>query len=175
MRPDFECDPIAPILVLGLGNRLLADDGAGLELLAQLRAELVEEERAGFLAFVDGGTQGLALLGLLEGRVGILILDAAALGDERPGSVHVVRDALSCRPPRGQGAHEGNAGELLSAALLLGSLPPDVVLVGVQPTELVTRIGLSEPVRAAIPRALGVARTELARLVARWEVDSCTR
>jgi hydrogenase maturation protease len=88
--------------------------------------------------------------------------------------VHVLSDPLEARPPRGEGAHEGNAGDLLSAALLLGHLPRRVVLVGIEPEEFATRIGLSESVRRALPKALDAARAELARLVAGAEAARCT-
>lgn len=174
-RHEGDDESVAPVLVLALGNRLLADDGAGLVLLEALRAELCAEERAGHVEFLDGGTQGLALLGRLEGRAAVLLLDAASPGGGTPGSVHVLRDAVSARPRRGEGAHEGNAGELLSAALFLGHLPPDVVLVGIEPAELETRVGLSEPVEKALPQALSAARAELDHLLKRWEVTSCTK
>ena len=165
-----EPDAPAPVLVLGLGNRLLGDDGLGPELAELLERECRADPRVEFL---DGGTQGLALLGYLEGRAALLVLDAAAFG-AAPGTVHTVADPLAVRMARGHGAHEGNAGELLAAALLLGTLPPAVVLVGVEPGELETRIGLSPAVRAALPRALASARSRLEALLQGTEVAPCT-
>ena len=78
----------APVLVLGLGNLLLGDDAAGLRLLAA-----VEREGARWgdsVEFVDGGTQGLALLGQLSGRRAAVFLDAVGVG-AAPGMVHVLR------------------------------------------------------------------------------------
>ena len=77
-----------PILVLGLGNVLLQDDGVGPALLGLLETLHGKDDR---VQFVDGGTQGLALLGYLSDRQAVLILDAVALGAE-PGSVHVRED-----------------------------------------------------------------------------------
>lgn len=167
---SVESEARAPVLVLGLGNQLLADDGLGPELAEALAREHGPDTR---VDFVDGGTQGLALLGLLDRRAALLVLDAVALG-AAPGSVHVVDDPLSIRMPRGQGAHEGNAGDLLTAALLLGSLPPRVALVGVEPGPLRTHIGLSEAVLAAFPSALDAARRELDAMLVAQEVTSCT-
>ena len=79
----------APVLVLGLGNLLLQDDGVGLKLLEAVSdSEPFGEE----VEFVDGGTQGLALLGYLGGRKLTLILDAVGLG-QAPGTVHMLRGA----------------------------------------------------------------------------------
>jgi len=145
------------LLVLGLGNPLLGDDGAGLLLLDEL-----QRDAAGWGArveFLDGGTQGLMLLDRVAGRPTLLILDAVALGGA-PGTVHVLRDveALGLDSHHIQTAHEGNAGELLAAALLLGECPGQVFVVGIEPAQVKTGIGVSEPVRAALPAAAAAAR-----------------
>lgn len=147
MRAEHE--ERAPLLVLGLGNLLLGDDGAGLALLEELRRE---RGHAAQLEFVDGGTQGLALLGLVEGRRALLVLDAVAL-HAPPGSVHHLRDPLRQAAEAGSTAHESSASSLLAAARLLDVLPERVEIVGIEPGELSTRIGLSRAVREALPRA----------------------
>ena len=151
----------APILVLGLGNMLLRDDGVGLELLKRLELSCPDDER---LEFIDGGTRGLALTRYLAGRRALLILDAVALG-AAPGEVHHVADAHKKAPPPGAGAHEGNAGEFLAAAELLGERPEIVTVVGVEPAELRTGVGLSDPVLRALPRAAALAEKTLGAIL----------
>src|SRR3974377_942260 len=92
------------ILALGLGNLLLGDDAVGLRLLEELR------DAGGDAEFVDGGTQGLALLGYLADRPSVVILDAVALG-AAPGTVHVLADAAigELRARSAASAHEGSA------------------------------------------------------------------
>ncbi|MBW2272528.1 MAG: hydrogenase maturation protease [Deltaproteobacteria bacterium] len=143
-------DEPAGVLVLGLGNLLLRDDGVGLELLQALRAERGHDER---VEFVDGGTQGVALLGFLGGRRAVLILDAVSTG-AAPGSVEVLRDPLAHLSPQGFGAHGANASGLLAAAQLLGELPASAAVVGVVPAVLETGVGLSGLVEQALPGAL---------------------
>ena len=79
-----------PFLVLGLGNPLLSDDGVGLELLRALESELAGDSR---FELVDGGTLGVALVGLFEGRRGVLLLATRGQRDAPPGTIHVC-DAL---------------------------------------------------------------------------------
>ena len=159
----------APVLVLGLGNTLLGDDGAGTHLVT-----LMSQLRAGWdgeVEFLEGGTRGLALLGDLAGRYALVLLDAAALGAV-PGTVHLRRDGeVLSLSHRGGTAHEGNAGELLAAAGLLGELPRHIIMVGIEPLYLETGIGLSEPVRRAIPGALEAARKAVEEALARLEND----
>jgi hydrogenase maturation protease len=142
----------APILVLGLGNMLLSDDGVGPALLNHLAdsgarwKDLVE--------FVDGGTQGLALLGHLTGRRALIIVDALKRG-AAPGTVHrlTLPELREVSPGRASSGHESNAGELLAAAQLLDELPDRLFVVGVEPEKIATGFGLSESVRQALPSA----------------------
>jgi len=151
----------ASILVLGLGNPLLRDDGVGPAILESLRRQFGDEDAR--LEFLDGGTQGLNLLGCLSGRRTLIILDALQLGQE-PGAVSVLdaRQVQELGARRSTTAHEGNAGELLAAAALLSELPDQVFVVGVEPLRLTTGIGLSEPVRAALSQAAARARQLIA-------------
>ncbi|MFO0836795.1 MAG: hydrogenase maturation protease [Phycisphaerales bacterium] len=154
---------IAPILVLGVGNRLLTDDGVGLELL-----KLVEDRRSGHpsIEFIDGGTQGLALLGALDARSHVLILDAISpLGDSpAPGHVHDI-DAGAARATKSTSAHASSVNELLAVAKLLGTMPPEVRLVGVEPEVVKTGIGLSDAVTRALPEAARIACGRLDAMV----------
>jgi len=148
--------------VLGLGNLLLGDDGVGLRLLEDLRREFGE---TGAIEFVDGGTQGLALLGYLADRPNVVILDAVGLGAP-PGTVHVLgaSDIEQLRARRAATAHEGNALEILAVAQLLGQAPGHVLIVGVEPAQVLTGVGLSPEVESVLPRALAEARRILAEI-----------
>jgi len=152
----------APILVLGLGNLLLSDDGCGLRLLEALAGQVQDDH----VEFLDGGTMGLALLGHLEDRRAVLILDAIGLGSA-PGTVHVLREPElgALRAQRAATAHEGNALELLEAMLLLNGSLPRIAVVGIEPELISTGAVFSRPVEQAIPEALGRAQHVLRDLV----------
>jgi hydrogenase maturation protease len=135
------------VLVLGLGNVLMGDDGVGVAVANDLEAGRLDGRYAlpAEIEIVDGGTLGLDLLVLLE--------EASSL---------VLSDAIECgRPP---GTVEVGLADLLAAARLTGSMPQRVVLVAVQPAEIAPGWHLSEAVAAAVP----VAAKNACREVAAW-------
>lgn len=168
---------VPPVLVLGVGNILLGDDGVGPALLREVQAlyEGVPEVEC-----IDGGTQGMVLLSYLAGRQALIILDAFASGND-PGCVSVLEgpEVLSCGFARSTTAHEGNAGELLAAAQLLDELPARVFLIGIEPERVRTELGLSECVASKLPSALvrtcGVVERALAELKGSMVYDCAIR
>jgi hydrogenase maturation protease len=154
----------APVLLLGLGNLLLGDDGAGLSLLERMRK--YGSEWAGAVELMDGGTRGLDLLGEISGRQAVIVLDAVQMGDP-PGTVHVLRkdEVLGLGGTRATTAHESNAKELFQIAGLLGDQPEEVVVIGIEPELVATGVGLTETVEAALDRAEKLALEQVAALV----------
>jgi hydrogenase maturation protease len=150
----------APVLVLGVGNALLRDDGVGLRLLADLSPD--GRSRGAEIEFLDGGTQGLALLGRIASRRALLILDAVNLG-AASGTVHVLREWRDCAA-RSATAHESNVSELLAVSTLLGECPEKVAIVGIEPLRIATGMELSDLVAQALPRAIEAARGLLVKL-----------
>ena len=167
--------PIGPLVVIGLGNVLLRDDGVGVRVVEALRREagtnpdrLPEDTR-----LVDGGTLGLGLLGELDGARGLLLVDAVDL-DLAPGTV-IVRDAAELAAA-GPSSLRGLA-ELVGSARMLGLLPDAVALIGIQLGEISVDLALSPAVASALPAAVDIAAAELWRLdaVARHETGSVAR
>jgi len=149
----------APILVLGIGNTLLGDDGAGVDLIGRLSRW--SRNWHGAVEYLDGGTQGAKLLDAVAGRYALIILDTVALG-AAPGTVHLLQGAeVLALSQYSISAHKEHAAELLAAALLLGELPERIFMIGIEPACVMCGDGLSQPVRSAIPEALGLARNAI--------------
>jgi len=166
MTPGFPETPESPVLVLALGNRLLGDDAAGLAILEALQARARSWGET--VELLDGGTLGLALLGRLAEREAVVFLDAVALG-AAPGTVHVLRGAALRERAAAPGAtaHETSAADLLRAASLVGELPREITLVGVEPEIVRTGVGLSPAVAKAIAEASRRAEEAVEETVAR--------
>lgn len=149
------------IVVLGVGNTLMRDDGVGVWAV-RLLAETYDLPAR--VRLVDGGVAGLRCLPEFEGAEHLLIIDAVA-GSEPPGAIYRLNpDDLSARRGPFFSAHEVGIAELLSVARFLGKLPFTRIL-GVQPEE-VREVGLDlTPVlREALPRVVDAAAGELEAL-----------
>jgi hydrogenase maturation protease len=168
-------DPRRGTLVIGLGSPLMADDGAGLVALEQLRDGWSLPDG---VELVDGGTWGMNLLPMIEGAERVIFLDAIH-GGESPGTVieiegaalpHVLHHKLS--------PHQIDLGEVLALATLRGTLPADLRAIGIEPEVVEMRTTLSPSVTRALPALLArvVARLEAAgfRCVPRPGVAACT-
>ena len=135
------------LLVLGLGNVLCGDDGLGVAAVARLtqRFEIAPEVRV-----ADGGTLGLALLGLFDGVDEVLLVDAIQ-ADALPGTL-VVLDGEDVAPAARArlSVHQVGVADLLDALDLLGARPRRLALVGLVPE----RIELGMQRSAAVERAL---------------------
>lgn len=155
----------ADVLVAGVGNIFLGDDGFGPEVVRHLGAPeqppLPEPVR-----LVDYGIRGLHLsYDLLEGYSALIIVDAMP-GLGRPGEIRVVAvdpddvPASDGPDPHGPDPHSMDPMAVLSGLPSLGAALPPTYVVGAQPANLEEGIGLSDPLRAAVPVA-GAAIREL--------------
>lgn len=154
-----------PILVLGLGNRLLGDDAAGPLAIDSLGASGVERAAAAPGCLLqDGGTIGLGLLPAIEDASGFIAIDATRFGAPA-GTLRVFEGTALTQLLRGRksSAHEVALADLVAAAALRGTLPARCALVAVEPAR--TEIGLapSPEVAAAIPRLCDAVHEVLRR------------
>ena len=139
------------LLILGIGNILLTDEGVGVYAVQRLEQEYCFPEEVEVL---DGGTSGIELLGYIRGRDQLIIIDAVASGQE-PGTVIMVEDEdVPAFFSQRISPHQLGLSDLLAVAGLAGDLPPALVLFGVEPFELATGLGLSKDVAASMEKLL---------------------
>ena len=149
------------ILVLGVGNTLMRDDGLGVRLMEALSAAWPQQPGVEYL---DAGTLSFMLLPRIEDCDALLVLDAAHL-DTHAGDIRTLEgEAMDefLRTARCS-VHEVGVRDLLDVARLTGHLPDRRAFVGVQPLETGWGDSLSDPVTAALPCAVSDARAILAR------------
>ncbi len=143
---------MAAIGVLGIGNVLMGDDAVGPYVVKLLEAEydLPAEVR-----LVEVGTPGADLSVHLEGLASAIIVDALQIAGSA-GDVRVLDRAqiLARGPVPAASPHEPGVREALFTLEFSGAGPEHVRLVGVIPGSVALGVGLSEPVRRAVPQAV---------------------
>jgi len=151
------------ILVAGVGNIFLSDDGFGPEVVRHLADE--SQPLPSQVRLVDYGIRGMHLAyDLLEGYTALLLIDA------RPGS-GAAGDlvVLEIGPDDVAGgefdAHGMDPVAVLSALPDLGGQLPPTYLVGCRPAELSEGIGLTPAVRSAVPAAAAAVRRLVQQLI----------
>jgi hydrogenase maturation protease len=141
------------ILVLGIGNLLMNDEGVGIHVISAL-------EKEGGVAgadLMDGGTGGFHLLAFIQSYKTIVIVDAS-LDDFPPGHVRVLKPRYARDFPRQLSAHEIGLKDLIDSAILLGNMP-QLHLIAISVKEFQDMgMDLSPEVESAIPVAIKCIR-----------------
>ncbi len=160
--PPFTAHAALPApLVIGFGNVLLGDDGAGVRIIERLRTLCTAAE----CECIDGGTISFNLLPYVEAAHAMLVVDAAELR-QPPGTVVLFEGGAMdqfLHGGRRRTVHEIGLMDLLDMARLEDCLPPRRALLCVQPGTIGWNDALSVPVAAALPEAVRVAAAQLRR------------
>jgi hydrogenase maturation protease len=147
----------ASVLILGIGNLLLSDEGIGIHAIRCL----AQNELPPDVEILDGGTSGADLVDDLEGRTKVVVLDAAS-GDGPPGTVYRCEAHELMEQEGGMSLHEFGLSDSLHMAEQLGCAPKRVIVLGVQPANLRPGMELSPEVAAILPGILKLALAEAA-------------
>jgi hydrogenase maturation protease len=138
-------------LVLGIGNSLMGDDGAGILAIEMLAgAELPSS-----VAVEEAGLPGWGLAAWFEGKTRVILVDAVQMGLApgswrrfRPDDIQVIMEsnALSL--------HQNDLACGLALSEALGLLPDELLLYGIEPADTSPGAGLSAEVRASLPEVV---------------------
>lgn len=135
------------ILILGLGNILMGNEGIGVKSIEFMEEKVFPEN----VVLLDGGTGGFHLLHLFNEYQRFIMIDAT-LTDGIPGEINVIKPKFASDFPRSLTSHDIGLRDLMQSAELLGDLP-DISLITVNIKELdEVRIGLSEELNNVLPK-----------------------
>jgi len=159
--------PANRILVAGVGNVFLGDDGFGVALADRLSRRKLP---AG-VEVVDFGIRGLDLaFAMQDGYAAVVLLDATPRGGP-PGTLYVI-EADRCEGEPSLDAHCMDPVRVIALARTVGGVPPPTFVVGCEPRRRVSSdddevlAGLSESVRASLDEAVTIVESLLAQLSA---------
>ena len=153
--------PRSPVLVLGMGNLLLEDEGLGvraLEILQQCYEIPPEVE------LLDGGTTGMGLLDDISGREHLIVLDVVQTGDPPGTLVRLAGDDVPVYFSMRISPHQLGLSDVLATLELSGEKPAEVVVLGLVPQSLEMSLELSGLINGKLGDLAGAAVRELERL-----------
>lgn len=149
------------VLVLGIGNILLGDEGIGVRVVEALEARY---DLPDAVQVVDGGTAGMGLLDLIAGRDHVIIVDAVKTGAEPGTIVRLEGDAIPVGFRQRISPHSLGLGDVLAVLTMLDQAPEELVVIGIEPADLDFGVGLSPQIEAQLDPLVDAVIGELSRL-----------
>ncbi len=157
-------DELSKILVLGIGNSLLSDEGIGIHVLNELRSL---NQIQGNVEYLDGGTLSFTLASPIEDCDQLIVIDASEI-KQQAGAVRVFEnEAMDHFITTGnkKSVHEVSLVDVLSIAMLSDRLPKKRALIGIQPDSF----DWGERPTAAVNLAIPIACQQAHDLIKRWQ------
>ncbi len=148
------------IVVLGLGNPLMSDEGIGGFIIEVFVSQTDKYED---VDFVDAGTGGINLLHLIANRRKAILVDCAYMGQE-PGTIKkfVPEQVKSVKQLAHLSLHEADVLKIIEMAKELGLCPQEIIIFGIEPATVEPNQELSETIAARIDDYIAVISKELA-------------
>lgn len=150
--------PHISVLVLGVGNLVMSDDGVGV-LVAQKIQQMYRFP--GNVEVMDGGTLGLDLLPRLENITNLILIDAVETGKKAGTCIRLYGQELPIALETKVSPHQMGLKDLLAVSELMGHSPKEMVLIGVQPGSIEMEIGLTPEVEAQLETLVSNVLIEL--------------
>jgi hydrogenase maturation protease len=148
---------VQDILILGIGNLLLKDEGVGVHVVKKLKEMPLPEN----VEVLDGGTAGLDLVDFIEGRKKLIVIDAVNAGD-KPGTIYrLTEENLDIKPKAITSFHEIDFLDALHMSEVMKSKPEEIVVIGIEPKDMSNGLELSPEIEERIPRIIEIVMKEL--------------
>jgi hydrogenase maturation protease len=137
--------PSSSILILGIGNYLMGDEGLGVHFIQQLEKDNLPEG----IDLLDGGTAGFQLMEYLE-KYPIVIMVDATLDQNPVGTVRLIEPKFSQDFPKAMSTHEIGLKDLVESLSLMGKLPKIYLFVVTVADIAHLHVGLSPEVEQSM-------------------------
>ena len=150
-------------LIIGFGNLLKGDDGAGVHLIGKLAGSDLPVE----VELIDGGVNSFAALATIHSAAQAILIDSMA-GGGAPGTIYrLTKEQLAAMPTSpALSLHEVSLADSLHLAERMGALPP-VLIYGIEPATLELTMQLSQPVAMAVDKVIGFIEADLSSIISR--------
>ena len=150
-------------LILGIGNTLLTDEGAGIHALNHLKSA---HPNIPNITFLDGGTLSFTLVAWIEDCTNLIVLDAAEM-NQPAGTVrsYIGAEMDEFLGASKRSAHEIGLMDMIDIARITEHLPEKRAIIGIQPEYM----GWGMEPSATVQAALATASNEALKLLHTWE------
>lgn len=148
------------VLVLGVGNLLLKDEGVGVRVVEELERRYAIPDGVEVL---DGGTAGMELLSVMANRDCVILVDAVKTGDEPGTVVRLADEEVPAFFRTKISPHQVGLSDVLATLTITGEKPGSVVVIGIVPKDLGTGLEISTEIEAKIDEMIELVAGELDR------------
>ncbi len=139
------------VVILGLGNTLLQDEGVGVHIINRLIADF---EFPPEVSLIDGGTFGLDLLPYIENKRYVMLIDAVNF-QQNPGYTQLIeKENILTQLSTLMSVHHLGLTDVLSVAKLLNKEPDDICLIGIQPESMEAGTEMTPTITAVMDIAI---------------------
>jgi hydrogenase maturation protease len=149
------------IVVLGVGNILLSDEGIGVRAIEKLQ---LDYDLPPEVVVIDGGTTGMEMLDDLSKSDHIIIIDAVRSGKAPASIVRLTGEQVPVFFKTKLSPHQIGLSDVLATLAFIDEQPGGVTVIGVEPVSLETGMALSPQVEARLPELMDLVVTELREL-----------
>jgi len=150
------------VIVLGLGNPLMSDEGVGVYVVERLQKQA---EKFPDVEFIDSGTGGMNVLHLIANRKKAIIVDCALMG-QSPGTIRrfTPDDVKSVKQVSHFSLHDVDILKVLELSKQLEECPPEVIIFGIEPTKVEQGDTLSPELAAQIGEYVKIISRSLTQI-----------
>ena len=152
---------VSPVLVLGLGNILLQDEGIGVRVIERLKRDY---EFPPDVEVLDGGTAGMALYEHIIDRRHLIVVDAVKTGRSPGTLVTLNNDEVPAFFRNKVSPHQLALSDILAALQIAGNSPPQIIVIGIEPLHLDTGLDMSATVADQIGTLITMVVEQLSQL-----------
>jgi len=151
------------VIVIGLGNTLMSDEGVGVRVVQQLLDFAGEFP---LVDFVDAGTGGMSILHLIRGKDKTIFIDCARMGEE-PGTIRkfTPQEIKSTKTLSHQSIHEADLIKIINIAYKLGECPAEITIFGIEPQSVEPGCELSKTLIDRLDEYVTTVRKELLKII----------
>lgn len=164
--------PGGRLIIIGLGNEFISDDGVGIFAVRQLRERISQldhnasETHAHFpgdIVIEEMASGGLQILDAITGYEKCFIIDAVLAGMHPPGTIYRFVQCPQEEPVKLASSHQINLQEVLGLARILNvKIPPAITIYGVEVSDITTfSTGCTVEVQKALPQLVDVVWRDL--------------